>query len=468
MATMTNRNYGVGRGIRAPALVGLWGLAVLIGDTAVRGQEAKPPDKPFELPPGIPVAGAGGSEAARYIRLGQARERYQVNGRGLAVVVIDTGINPVHISFQGQLLPGKNFSTDGSETDTTDRDGHGSNIAGIIAAKAIDLGEGMPTGIAPEAKIIPLKVFPGGQFEKINAALQWVLDNRDRYEADHHVTISVVNMSLGSSENLQSLPDDLAGPLKTERSLIKQLRDKHVAVTAPAGNDYKETAPEEGMGFPAICPETVSVGAVFDRNLGPAPDGQPLTQWSSGALIRFTRIDRCLPFTQRLSEERGGSARTDLFAPGFLVASAGPIVPAGSGQDPTRTRTTDDGTAQATAMVAGAILLIQQRYRELTRSFGDPKDSLPDVNLIEDVLRQGGVKFQDAEDEIGRQMDNVPSCGRTFVRLDVLGALNNLQQRYEQDLEKVHTQLLYQSRGGQKGPPRAPKGARILGKAIER
>ena len=102
-------------------------------------------------------------------------------------------------------MPGKNFSTEGMPDDTTDFDGHGSNVAGIIAAKQVAPIEGMPTGIAPEAKIIPLKVFPGGQFGKLNAALQFVLDGIDDYKTQFGVTISAVNMSLGSGENLQDV-----------------------------------------------------------------------------------------------------------------------------------------------------------------------------------------------------------------------------------------------------------------------
>src|SRR5262249_23597939 len=152
--------------------------------------------------------------------------------------------------------------------------------------------------------------------------------------------------------------------------------------------------------------------------------------------------------------------RTDLFAPGFLITSAGP----NTAPDPTRALSVQDGTAQASAFVAGAVLLLQQRFRELTRSFGDPNQTLPDLDLVEGLLRQGGVKFQDLEDETGRMIDDVPSCGATFVRLDVLGALNAMQRRYEVDLDRIHTQLLEQPRPATgNSRPTVPKGAKILG-----
>src|SRR5262245_15558848 len=141
---------------------------------AVRAQDDayKPPRTPKLLDPAAPSFAPLDVEVDAFVRIPQARATFNVTGKGLAVVVVDTGVNPQHISFQGQLLPGKNFSTQGGADDTTDFDGHGSNVAGIIAAKRVAPNEGMPTGIAPDAKIIPLKVFPGGQFEKLNAALK--------------------------------------------------------------------------------------------------------------------------------------------------------------------------------------------------------------------------------------------------------------------------------------------------------
>jgi subtilisin family serine protease len=431
-----------------------WGGAALGQETAY-----EPPPTPRLLPDDAPGLGLADAEVDAFVRIPDAREQFHVSGKGLAVVVIDSGVNPVHISFQGQLLPGKNFSTDGNETDTTDRDGHGSNVAGIIAAKAVDPSELMPTGIAPEAKIIPLKVFPGGEFDKINAALQWVLDNRDRYEADHHVTISVVNMSLGSSQNLKSLPGNLADVLKTQRSLIKQLRDKDVAVTVSAGNAYKAFNPNQGMGFPAICPETISVGAVFDTRVPPHADGTPLITYKGGASVFRGEPGRLVVFSQRLGEDEGREFRTDIFAPGFIVTSMGPLVPAGSGQDPTRTRTTDDGTSQASPVTAGVVLLLQHFYRLQNASIG-LANNLPTVDVIEASLRQGGEQIRDVEDDLARQMDNVESCGATFVRLDAVKAISFLKDQLRGDLQALQLDLL--RAGGKDQQAEVLKKARVL------
>ena len=232
-----------------------WTTPAVAQDTAYR-----PPHTPTLVDPSAPSFAPLDAEVDSFVQIPQARAKFKVTGKGLAVVVIDTGANPRHISFQGQLLRGKNFSTQGGPDDTTDFDGHGSNVAGIIAAKQVPPIEGMPLGIAPDAKIIPLKVFPGGR--KLTDALQFVLDNIDNYKTKDGVTVSVVNMSLGTPQNLQDLSGSNPQDFLDQRDRIAKLRAKNIVVTVAAGNDYFAFNPAQGMGFPAICPETVSVGAV--------------------------------------------------------------------------------------------------------------------------------------------------------------------------------------------------------------
>ncbi len=456
MFTMRFPIAAITRASRRAALVvvGILGATTL---PAIAQQDAyKPPPTPRLLPPQAPSLNPLDAEVDTFLRVRQAQAQFkEVPGQGLAVVVIDTGINPQHISFQGQILPGLNLSEEGGRDDTTDRDGHGSNVAGIIAAREVPPTEGMPTGIAPGAKIIPIKVFPGGRFDKINEALQWVLDNREAYKRDHDVTISVVNMSLGNDQNLKNLDGLNVAVLNAQRDLIAALRARDVVVTVAAGNGYAENDPEQGMGFPAICPETLSVGAVYDTDFGPRPNNQPLVTYVGGAQVFAARAGRCTVFTQRLSLEVGGPFRTDIFAPGFIVTSMGPVPPAGSSLDPARTRSTQDGTSQASPVTAGIVMLMQHHFRELKASEGnDP--GLPSVDLIEESLRTirirpGEVGPQtivvDTEDAIAQAMDNVVSSGASFIRLDAVDALATLGEKLGQpggtdQLQNLELELL--------------------------
>lgn len=384
----------------------------------------KPPKTPIPLPPGTPPL-IMDVNVDNFIESVAARTLKNVTGRDLAVVVIDTGINADHVDFIGKIIPGKNFSTAPGADNTTDVDGHGSNVAGIIAGRQIDMHQpietrSMHTGIAPDAKIIPLKVFPGGGFDQINAALDWVIANQSQLK------IGVVNMSLGTEENLQDVTGISASDLQGQMNRILTLRNMNVAVTVAAGNYYKDYNPDQGMGFPAICKETVSVGAIFPKDEQPE-NGQTLQVYADGTIAFFAVEGRCTPFSQRLSDAVGQAFRTDIFSPGFHVVSAGPASPAVPANSP-RSQTIDDGTSQAAPVTAGVVLLLQQRYRDL---LGQP-DELPSVDLIEECLREGGEEFTDLNDDTAMQMANVTSTGAKFRRLKALGALNYLENKLRQ------------------------------------
>lgn len=401
------------------------------------GEGYAPPRAPTLLIPEAPSLSPSDTEVDDFLQVPNARERFSVSGKGLAVVVIDSGINTSHIMFAGRLIEGRNFSDDGGPNEMRDTgrnqntgliepNGHGSNVAGIIAGTKLPAFEQMPIGIAHDAKIIPLKVFPGGSFAKINESLQWILDNRDRILEEHGVLISVVNMSLGiPGDNRVDDSGSLPQSIIDQRDLIRQLREKHVAVVISSGNSYASAMPSsEGMSIPGIFKETVSVAAVYDTNFPAGVPPLPRT-YVDGGTVKQAVAGRLTVFSQRLSETTGGVYRTDICGPGFFVTSAGPAV----GSDPNRSRTTQDGTSQAAPTVSGLILLGQQLWRDKMlaadpSSFSD--DKLPTVDEIESSLRDGGITVNDLEDAIGIAMDNVTSSGQAFVRADATGFLSQI------------------------------------------
>src|SRR4051812_10788528 len=75
-------------------------------------------------------------DATSFIGVDAARARYRVEGDGLAVAVLDTGLRTTHVDFKNRVRSPHNFTGDngGKEEDVTDGNGHGTNVAGIIAA----------------------------------------------------------------------------------------------------------------------------------------------------------------------------------------------------------------------------------------------------------------------------------------------------------------------------------------------
>ncbi|MEY3201036.1 MAG: hypothetical protein RIR70_586 [Pseudomonadota bacterium] len=76
-------------------------------------------------------------------------------GKNVTVSVIDTGVNARHTDLKASVLPGYNTSSPRLGKDTSDSEGHGTHVAGIIAAAANNAGS---VGVAPEAKILPIRV----------------------------------------------------------------------------------------------------------------------------------------------------------------------------------------------------------------------------------------------------------------------------------------------------------------------
>ncbi len=336
-------------------------------------------------------------EVDSLIRVINARNTFNVSGKGLTVAVLDTGLRTTHVDFAGRVPVQKNFTDDngGNEDDATDGNGHGTNVGGIIVANDINVG------IAPAARIIPLKVLGndgGGSFESIDRALQWILDNHKEFN------ITVANLSLGADGNESS--DDVFDGSSTV-NLIRELTLRNIAVVAAAGNSYFAfQAP--GMGFPAIVRETVSVGAVYDANEGSFSYG-------NGAVANTTGPNRITPFSQRLHEDHNPLTRTAIFAPGAPVTSSGIATDDGI--------SIQHGTSQATPVTSGVILLMQEFYLATA-------NQLPSVATIVECLRNGGVLTNDGDDED----DNVEHTQKNYLRIDAFAALGAVRRKLQMEL----------------------------------
>lgn len=323
------------------------------------------------------------------VRAAEARRAFGVDGGGTTVAVLDTGLRTTHRDFAGRVRTSRNFTADngGDPTDASDGQGHGTNVAGIICAGDLHVG------MAPGAGVIPVKVLNNrgsGSFEGIRDALRWVLANRLAFG------ITAVCMSLGAPDNRTAddtadLADDAIG------RVMADLAAAGVACCVAAGNGYFEHHSVQGMSYPAIFRQTISVGAVYDANVGPF-------NYGSGAKVTESGPDRITPFSQRLHETAGGECATDIFAPGAPTTSSG--INGDSGES------VQHGTSQATPVVAGIVLLLQDLHREATGRW-------PAVADLRRWLLAGAVSINDGDDE----RDNVEHTGLDFPRVSAFGAL---------------------------------------------
>jgi thermitase len=237
--------------------------------------------------------------------------------RDVRVAVLDTGINLDHPELRGKIvakadfvdlqgLDTSSFVGDflGADNDPEDELGHGTHVAGIIAAE----GKRIEPGIAPDCRLMAVRVLAtletdgrkqgAGVVDNINPAIKWAVDQR----AD------VINMSLGIRHTGGGLPHE---------DVIRYALAHGVSVVAASGNDGTDT-----KYYPGALPGVVAVGAVDG-------EGQVASFTSYGA-----RITVVAPGVNILSSFAKG---------GYAVAS---------------------GTSQAAPCVAGAVALLKSFARD--------------------------------------------------------------------------------------------------------
>jgi len=153
-------------------------------------------------------------------------------GGGVTVAVVDTGVFP-HRDLKANLLTGYNLvaaKADGR----IDTNGHGTRIAGIIAARG--RGSSGVLGIAPGAKILPVKASTTGAFEGDSVAQG--IDYAVAHKAQ------VINVSIQAAPTVDLL------------KAIKAATAADIVVVGGAGNDGGTL-----VGYPASAPGALGVGA---------------------------------------------------------------------------------------------------------------------------------------------------------------------------------------------------------------
>ncbi len=172
--------------------------------------------------------------------------------KNIMIAIIDSGVDYNHPDLKGQIINGKDFmadfpsgpngdgSSDTIDDDPLDQMGHGTHVAGVIAA--IPNNQTGVAGIAPGVKVLNIKALNGEGWGSAFAIAQGIT-----YATDQGAR--VINLSLGSPET--SKPIELA---------IKYAQEKGVLLVAAAGNDYTHTS------FPANYPGVLAVGATDDQD----------------------------------------------------------------------------------------------------------------------------------------------------------------------------------------------------------
>ncbi|KUN66434.1 type VII secretion-associated serine protease mycosin [Streptomyces canus] len=175
-------------------------------------------------------------------------------GAGVTVAVLDTGVENDHPDLVGNVLTGKDMIGFGAVRGQRPWARHGTAMAGIIAGHGHGVGNGDGVmGIAPEAKILPVRVI----LEDGDPARSKARNTRGnalaegiRWAADHGA--DVINLSLG---------DDSASahPEAGEDDAVQYALQKGAVVVASAGNGGEKG---DHISYPAAYPGVIAATAV--------------------------------------------------------------------------------------------------------------------------------------------------------------------------------------------------------------
>jgi len=232
-----------------------------------------------------------------------ARAALDLDGRGVRVAVLDSGVEPVAGLGASETAPSGRIAAwvDLAEPHArvpVDRYGHGTHVAGIIAGgevEILDPGGAVAVygGMAPGAEIVSVRVLDAngeGRTSDLIAGIGWVVEHAEA------LGIRVMNLSLGHPVREPAATDPLV-------RACERAWESGILVVASAGNLGRE---EDGYGTitsPGNSARVLTVGALVDENTAAGADDVPATYSSRGP----TRFD--------------GLVKPDVLAPGDDLVS---------------------------------------------------------------------------------------------------------------------------------------------------
>lgn len=303
------------------------------------------------------------------------------SGDGVTIAIIDDGIDAAHEAFGGdsgwpnqKIIGGYDFA-DGDNDPRIDcvEQNHGTAVAGVAAGN----GGGI-RGTAPDAKLVFLKVQHAVDCDQrqfrgdLIGAVDWAITNRSRYGID------IISMSLGGGASPSACDQDQ--PLLHQ--VLSAARQSGLIVLAASGNEAQTNA----ISSPACMPDVISVGAVYDDNIGPRQFG------SCSDPVTHADLVTCYS---------NSAGILDILAP----ADCSHTAQAGGG-----TVSCFNGTSSATPFAAGVVATLLEAADE-------PLDN----EQMRSALVNSGVAVSD------------PKSGWIIPRIDAEAALRELSRDHDDD-----------------------------------
>ncbi|MBP2329589.1 subtilisin family serine protease [Kibdelosporangium banguiense] len=244
---------------------------------------------------------------------------HNLDGTGVTVAVLDTGIDTRHPDLAGRIAESRNFTPD---PDASDGHGHGTHVASTLAGSGAASGDRYK-GVAPGARLLNGKVLGsdgGGDVSQLMAGMDWAA----------HAGARVINMSLGAG------PTDGQDPLS---ECVDALTNETGALFVVAAGNVPE-GNIASVEAPAAATSALAVGAV-------------------------TKSDQMAGFSARGPRLGDAMVKPEIVAPGVDIVAAR-AAGTNLGKPVGEQYTQLSGTSMATPHVAGAAALLAQKHPKWT------------------------------------------------------------------------------------------------------
>jgi serine protease AprX len=294
---------------------------------------------------------------------------------GLGVVIIDSGIAP-SANFLGRITGFYDFTNGGVSTPPFDDYGHGTHIAGLIGSSG-KLSNYEYQGIAPEVKLIGLKVLDGtgvGRTSDVISAIEFAILNKSKLNAH------MMNISLGHPIYAPAKYDPLV--LAVEKASAAGY------IVVVSGGNFGQARKNGEPGYtgitsPGNAPSAITVGAAM----------------TEGTVLR--EDDRVAPYSGRGPTWFDAFAKPDVVAPGHKLVSDTSVdsylyqnLPANRRKASNgQTLLELSGTSMGTAVTSGVVALVLQQHNQN----GMHRQKALTANLVKAMLQFSAIPIAGAD-----------------------------------------------------------------------
>ncbi|HEU5136351.1 MAG TPA: S8 family peptidase [Steroidobacteraceae bacterium] len=331
-----------------------------------------------------------------------------IRGRDVGVAIVDTGywkLNSLDKDSSGagrvavQYDAVRNVVDSTWSSVSTDTNGHGTHITGLIASSRKD-SRNRYFGVAPDARIVSVKAFAedgSSSYATVIRAIDWVITNRTQY------AIRVLNLSLGAPARSRYWDDPL-------NKAVMRAWQSGIVVVVSAGNSGPLP---QTVGVPGNVPYVITVGAMTDSYSTNKNDDRLASFSSTGPTFE-------------------GFVKPDLVAPGGHLWSFMATYQKIAVDHPTYMNNGDfftmSGTSQSAAVVSGVAALVLAANTHLTpdqvkcRIIASAKPAVNSNGTLAYSVLQQGTGLVDAERAVYGTENNCANQG-----LNITADLNGTQ-----------------------------------------